>query len=223
MPTVSHSWKASEPISEVGTWPVMQTSGIESISASCSGVTALVAPGPEVTSMHAGLAGRAGIAFGGMAGTLLVADQNVLTVVLLEQLVIDRQHRAAGIAEDVLDAVVLQRLDHHFGARSFRGGRLRRVRCSSIVAFRRSPRQACASFPSVSSNKKGPSREPCVQRMGGFRPAVTPPCPCAFLLREWLSASWQRTLEAKPAIRQWLPAQAARRCLCQRKFRRFAN
>ena len=51
MPTVSHSWKASEPISDVGTWPVMQTSGTESISASCSGVTALVAPGPEVTSM----------------------------------------------------------------------------------------------------------------------------------------------------------------------------
>ncbi len=49
MPTVSHSWKASEPISVVGTWPEMHTSGIESISASCSGVTALVAPGPEVT------------------------------------------------------------------------------------------------------------------------------------------------------------------------------
>jgi len=51
MPTVSHSWKASEPISDVGTCPVMQTSGMESISASCSGVTALVAPGPEVTSI----------------------------------------------------------------------------------------------------------------------------------------------------------------------------
>ncbi|MNT25121.1 hypothetical protein D3C72_1606260 [compost metagenome] len=51
MPTVSHSWKASEPISDVGTWPEMQTSGTLSISASCSGVTALVAPGPEVTSM----------------------------------------------------------------------------------------------------------------------------------------------------------------------------
>ena len=117
MPTVSHSWKASEPISEVGTWPVRQTSGIESISASCSGVTALVAPGPEVTSMTPGLAGRAGIAFGRMAGALLVAHEDVLDVVLLEELVIDRQHRAARIAEQVLDAIVLQRLHHHFGAR----------------------------------------------------------------------------------------------------------
>jgi hypothetical protein len=44
-----------EPISEVGTWPVMQTSGIESISASCRAVTTLVAPGPDVTSTTPGL------------------------------------------------------------------------------------------------------------------------------------------------------------------------
>ena len=31
MPTVSHSWKASWPIACVGTWPVMMTSGIESM------------------------------------------------------------------------------------------------------------------------------------------------------------------------------------------------
>ncbi len=43
--------EASEPISDVGTWPVMQTSGIESIRASWSGVTAFVAPGPDVTSI----------------------------------------------------------------------------------------------------------------------------------------------------------------------------
>ncbi len=50
MPTVSASWKASEPMRWVGTWPVKQTIGIESISASVRPVTALVAPGPEVTS-----------------------------------------------------------------------------------------------------------------------------------------------------------------------------
>jgi hypothetical protein len=44
-----------EPISEVGTWPVRQTSGIESISASCRAVTTLVAPGPEVTRTTPGL------------------------------------------------------------------------------------------------------------------------------------------------------------------------
>ena len=97
----------------------MQTSGIESISASCSGVTALVAPGPGGDQHDAGLAGRARIAFGRMAGALLVADQDVLDLVLLEDLVIDRQHRAARIAENMLDAIVLQRLQHHFGAGHF--------------------------------------------------------------------------------------------------------
>jgi hypothetical protein len=55
MPVVSHSWKASVPIRCVATWPVMQTIGIESISASVRPVTALVAPGPEVTSTTPGL------------------------------------------------------------------------------------------------------------------------------------------------------------------------
>jgi hypothetical protein len=49
MPTVSHSWKASVPIRWVATWPVMTTIGMESIRASTMPVTALVAPGPEVT------------------------------------------------------------------------------------------------------------------------------------------------------------------------------
>jgi hypothetical protein len=43
------------PISAVGTWPVITTIGIESISASVIPVTALVAPGPEVTSTTPGL------------------------------------------------------------------------------------------------------------------------------------------------------------------------
>jgi hypothetical protein len=45
-----------------------------------------------------------------------VAHQDVLHLVLLKQRVIDRQHRAAGIAEDVLHALLGKRLDHHFGA-----------------------------------------------------------------------------------------------------------
>ena len=48
IPVMSHSWKASVPISVVRTWPVMQTSGVESIHASAIGVTRFVAPGPEV-------------------------------------------------------------------------------------------------------------------------------------------------------------------------------
>src|SRR6266581_2141447 len=85
MPTVSHSWNASLPIRCVGTCPVMHTSGIESISASVSGVT----------------------------GTLLVPYQDVLDFGLLENLVIDRKHRAAGIAEDMLDAMIDQRAHDH--------------------------------------------------------------------------------------------------------------
>jgi hypothetical protein len=50
MPTVSTSWKASLPITGVGTWPVRMTIGIESMCAVAIPVTALVAPGPEVTS-----------------------------------------------------------------------------------------------------------------------------------------------------------------------------
>ena len=50
MPVVSASWNASLPIRWVGTWPVRQTIGMLSISASVRPVTALVAPGPEVTS-----------------------------------------------------------------------------------------------------------------------------------------------------------------------------
>src|SRR5207244_11457373 len=49
MPVVSHSWKASEPMADSGTWPVTTTSGIESIMASHRGVTMLVAAGPLVT------------------------------------------------------------------------------------------------------------------------------------------------------------------------------
>ena len=49
MPTVSHSWNASVPITAYGTWPVMTTSGIESMYASASGVTMFVAAGPLVT------------------------------------------------------------------------------------------------------------------------------------------------------------------------------
>jgi hypothetical protein len=43
------SWNASVPIAGVGTWPQMTTIGVESAMQSRTGVTVLVAPGPEVT------------------------------------------------------------------------------------------------------------------------------------------------------------------------------
>jgi hypothetical protein len=45
-----------------------------------------------------------------MARALLVADENVLDVFLLEDLVVDRQNSAAGIAEYMFDPVIPQRL-----------------------------------------------------------------------------------------------------------------
>ena len=51
-----------------------------------------------------------------MDRALLVADEDVLQPILLKQLVIDRQHRAAGIAENVLDALVGESLEHNLGA-----------------------------------------------------------------------------------------------------------
>jgi hypothetical protein len=65
---------------------------------------------------HSGLAGGACIAFSRMGGALLVADQDVLQLRLREERVINRQHRAARIAEQHLDALVEERAHDHFGA-----------------------------------------------------------------------------------------------------------
>lgn len=59
---------------------------------------------------------RAGIAFGGVSGPLLMAHQEMFDVLLLEDFVIDRQHRCAGITENVFDAVVAQRLQNDLAA-----------------------------------------------------------------------------------------------------------
>jgi hypothetical protein len=64
----------------------------------------------------ADLAGRARIALGRMHGALFVPHQDVLHFVLLKQRVVDRQHRAAGIAKNVLDALIGERCHHHFRA-----------------------------------------------------------------------------------------------------------
>ena len=47
---MSASWKASVPRAPEGTWPLMTTTGVESVIASATPVMTLVAPGPEVTS-----------------------------------------------------------------------------------------------------------------------------------------------------------------------------
>jgi hypothetical protein len=55
MPVTSASWKASLPMTFVGTCPLNTTIGIESICAVASGVTVFVAPGPDVTMQTPGL------------------------------------------------------------------------------------------------------------------------------------------------------------------------
>src|SRR5436305_15154452 len=55
--------------------------------------------------------GRSGIAFGGVDGAPLLAYQDVSQRILLEQRIVDRQDRAAGIAEYDIDALIDERLD----------------------------------------------------------------------------------------------------------------
>ena len=52
-----------------------------------------------------------------MHGALLVAHEHVLDLVLLEELVVDVEDRAARIAEDVLDALFLETADEDFRTR----------------------------------------------------------------------------------------------------------
>ena len=70
MPVTSASWNASLPITFVATCPQKTIIGIESICAVASGVTVLVAPGPEVTMQTPGLPVAAGISVGAVARRL---------------------------------------------------------------------------------------------------------------------------------------------------------
>src|SRR5438874_12158697 len=55
--------------------------------------------------------GRSGIAFGGMDRAPLLTHQDVAQRILLEQRIVDREDRAAGIAEYDIDALIDERLD----------------------------------------------------------------------------------------------------------------
>ncbi|OIQ79759.1 hypothetical protein GALL_385040 [mine drainage metagenome] len=68
---------------------------------------------------HADVAGGAGVAVGRVHGGLLVANEHVLDLFLLVKLVVDVQHRAAGVAPDVADAFGLQAAHDDLGAGDF--------------------------------------------------------------------------------------------------------
>ena len=111
IPIVSASWKPSVPSSSVRTWPVMKTTGTESIIASAIGVTRLVAPGPAGRERDADLAGRLRVALGGVAAAGLVAHEHVADAGV-EEGVVGGEVRAAGEAEDDVDALRLQAFHH---------------------------------------------------------------------------------------------------------------
>ena len=54
-PVISISWKASRPIMELDTFPVIAITGTESRNAVAMPVTRLVAPGPDVAMTTPGL------------------------------------------------------------------------------------------------------------------------------------------------------------------------
>ena len=95
----------------------------------------------------ADFAGRARVAFRRVRRALLVPHQNVLDLVLREQRVVDRQHRAARIAEQMLHALIVERLDHHFGAGHFA--------CHGRHPFFNSLPHSLP-FAYLTANKKGP-------------------------------------------------------------------
>ena len=77
---------------------------------------------------HADLAGGTRVSVGCVDRGLLVAYQNVLEFVLLVQLVVNVEYRAAGIAPDELDVFVGQCLHEHGGADRVSFGMRSRIR-----------------------------------------------------------------------------------------------
>ena len=107
---------------------------------------------PRGDDHRADPAGRARIAFGGMHGALLVPHQDVLHLVLVEERVVDRQHRATGIAEKMLDPLIRKRRYHHFCAGHLRHGLLRFLSCSD-QSFATRPEEG---IPEIKKGLKSP-------------------------------------------------------------------
>ena len=101
--------------SGVATWPVMQTSGVESDQASAIGVTRFVAPGPRSRTRR-----RPGpspcVALRHVAGALLVAGEHVPDARASGHGVVGGHDRPAGNAEHDVDALGLQRPEDRVGS-----------------------------------------------------------------------------------------------------------
>ena len=69
---------------------------------------------------HPGAPGGPGVAVGGVGGPLLVAHQDMLHLSLLVELVVNVQHGAAGVAEQMLHPLVFQGPDENLRAAQHR-------------------------------------------------------------------------------------------------------
>ena len=111
IPKMSISWKESRPKKFAPTLPVMATTGMESMYAVAMPVTRLVAPGPLVRDDDARLSRDARPTVRGVRRALLVRGDDVLDVPVAVERVVNIEHRAAGIAEHRLDALLFQAFD----------------------------------------------------------------------------------------------------------------
>ena len=73
-------------------------------------------PGAAGDQYHAGLAGGAGVTLRSMRRAGLVADEDVAQAGVGEQLVVDRQHRAARVAENEFDLLRRETIDQYLRA-----------------------------------------------------------------------------------------------------------
>ena len=115
MPVMSTSWKASVPRSEVGTCPVMQTMGDESVIAVAMPVTKLVAPGPEVAMATPTLPETLAYPSAACPAALLVSHQNVMDFVILPRMV-GVHNRTTRYTEGYVHALVFQHLPYYLCA-----------------------------------------------------------------------------------------------------------
>ena len=73
---------------------------------------------------HSRLARGPGVAIGGVGGSLLVAYQHMLDIVLLVEGIVNMQYSTARITEQVFDTLLLKATDDNLGAGQFHSGLL---------------------------------------------------------------------------------------------------
>ncbi len=111
---------------------------------------------------------RARVAVRRVDRALLVPDEHVLDLVLLEQLVVDVEDRAARVAEDVLDAFFLEAADDDFRTRELHGYALRELVEFSDASGARSRSVTVRRELGINAPTKAlPGRKP---RSGNTRP-----------------------------------------------------